>query len=124
MQAYTPTSGITNWTVKIHPNDLSKFYNSDDALSNIAYVEAYVSDVKAYNITKYDTPLLTRIMSVYVPSEGVIQQLSQIHNTYFRVSLTVPNIVMIVDKGGLQQIAENPAVYCIRIHPNNPAVLL
>jgi hypothetical protein len=119
MQTYNTTSGITDWTSKIHPDDLSRYL--DDALYNQSDVWMYVTDVKEHNITKYMSPETNNVTAIYIPTENVWQHMvtkrSTIPHLQFSPSLIGPVYRVVVDKANLRQIAEMPEVYCIRIGP-------
>ena len=120
MASYANTSQINDWTVKTYPMDTARL---DDTLFNDSYVQVYVSDVKDIIQPSVDEHgEVVHAIRVYVPSDSVVNQLSEIAHEVFYVSMYTPSILMVVDKEGLQQIANNPAVYCIRILPQNDFV--
>lgn len=119
MQAYNSTSGLTDWTAKIYPDDLQRYTN--DTLYGQSDVWLYFNDVTYYNFVQYESPETNRITTVAIPTEQVLQhmedKLSVIPNLQYSVRPNAPAIRVIVDKIYLQQLAEMPEVYCIRIVP-------
>ena len=91
--------------------------DSDD--ENRVVVEVYVSDVDdTIQISKdVKTAKTAHVLQMYTAAERAVKQLAEIPNTHFYVSKYFPSICMTVKKQDLQQIANNPSVYCIRVIP-------
>ena len=109
-------SVTTDWTKKIFPMDESYLYSAESTI----YIEVYVSDVEEAMRLSGDisTDEAGKVFQVYRPTEHAVAQLSEIPHTYFYASLYSPSICLTVEKQTLQQIAEIPSVYCIRIIPS------
>ncbi len=105
-----------DWTKKIFPADESLLQSAESPV----YIEVYVSDVKdtTQNSTDIQSNEAAAVFLVYLPTERAIEQLSAIPHTYFYVSRFSPSICLTVEKQVLQQVAEVPSVYCIRIIPS------
>lgn len=104
-----------NWTKKIFPMDEEYFNSAKDTV----YIEVFVSDVEETIQLSKDciTEKTQSVFKVYRATQKTVEQLSAIPNEYFRVSLFSPRICMRVEKEVLQQIANQPQVYCIRVIP-------
>ena len=104
-----------DWTLKVAPSDIQYL----DSANETVYVEVYVSDVDDTLQTSNDikTGEIKHTYQVYTAAEQAVKQLAEIPNTHFYVSKFSPSIGMTVQKQALQQIANNPSVYCIRIIP-------
>ena len=109
-----------DWIMKVHPADIPVLDTDDETV----YIEVYVSDVDdTIQLSKDQrTGKTEHVFNVYRASENAIKQLSEVPNKYFYVTKFNPSIGMIVEKQYLQQIANNPSVYCIRVIPKEASV--
>jgi len=104
-----------DWTLKVAPSDMPYLDSANDTV----YAEIYVSDVDdtLQNAVDNKTGEIKHTLRVYTATEQAVNQLAEIPNTHFYVSMYSPSVCMTVQKQALQQIAKNPSVYCIRIIP-------
>jgi hypothetical protein len=104
-----------DWTKKIFPTDEPYLDSADQTV----YVEVYVSDIDDIIQLSEDckTGKTENVFKVYRATERTVKQLSEIPHKYFYVSKFSPSICMTVEKEALQQIANQPPVYCIRVIP-------
>jgi hypothetical protein len=105
-----------DWTKKIFPFDAAYLHSTESTV----VIEVYVSDVEDTTRESIDisTNETAHRLRVYIPAEQVVAQLSANPHTHFYVSWIPPSISLTVEKQALQQIAEIPSVYCIRITPS------
>jgi hypothetical protein len=111
----TEYAQTNNWTKKIFPQDEMRLNNSEEKI----YIEAYFSDIEEaiQPSTDIKTGKTETIFQVNLPSERAIEEAAKIPNTYFYVSRFSPSIGLTIEKQALQEIANIPSVYCIRIIP-------
>ncbi|MBT0158652.1 S8/S53 family peptidase [Candidatus Bathyarchaeota archaeon A05DMB-2] len=102
-----------DWTLKVFPTDEPYLDVADETV----YVEVYVSDVD--DTTQLSEDLKTgkteNVFQVYKANERAVKQLAEIPHSYFYASKFSPSIGITIEKQMLQQIANIPSVYCIRI---------
>lgn len=104
-----------DWTLKISPLDINYY---DNAIEKKLYVEVYVSDIEEkYVNTESLFGEAKNTYRVYTASDDIIKQMKQIPNDHFYASKFSPSVCMTVIKHTLQEIANNPCVYCIRVIP-------
>ncbi|RJS88546.1 hypothetical protein CW700_07530 [Candidatus Bathyarchaeota archaeon] len=115
LEAYEETH---DWRLKVHPSDLE--YLENVTAETVVYVEAYVSNPR--EATEYSIDLSTNetigIYHVYqargeqVEAFLKIPQESPLYKSKFD-----PSICMEIEAKYLEEIAELPFVYCIRVGP-------
>jgi len=105
-----------DWKIKICPGDEVYLQSAESTV----YIEVYVSDVEDTTRESIDiqTNETANVYRVYVPTEQVVAQLSAIPHTTFYASWLSPSICLTVEKTTLEQVAQIPSVYCIRIIPS------
>ena len=100
MESYAKTSQTKDWAAKIYPIDTERL---DDTFFTDSYVQVCVSDVKdIIQPTVDENGEVVGAARVYVPSDSVVKQLSEVAHEVFYVSMYTPSILMVVDKAGLQ----------------------
>jgi hypothetical protein len=105
-----------DWAKKIFPADAFCLFFANSPI----YIEVYVSDVEEAMRLLGDnsTADAGKSFPIYRPTEQAVAELSAVPHTYFYASKFSPSICLTVEKQTLQQIAQIPSVYCIRIIPS------